>query len=205
MLAKRTAVVVMVSAIALIGAGCGGDDDSSDATGAVSTPNAAAGTPTTTEETTVPASSAPLEIEACDVLTKDEIEDLATVAGVTAIQFTEQQPGSVSVPGRLTCKHVFKVVEVEGSGRSEIDAVVDTIISTERGGSEYDRLSQFGGAAAEVSGIGDKAVWLEDNGELLVLVGDRLVRIQPGMPGIMEETNRPVAEAVGKIVAERVS
>jgi hypothetical protein len=46
---------------------------------------------------------------------------------------------------------------------------------------------------------------MEDNAELLVLFGDRLIRIQPGMPGIMEETNRPVAEEVGKIVAERVS
>ena len=130
-------------------------------------------------------------------------ESKASVANVTSFKVTRQKPSEPNSRGAVSCD-VFTVTKEEPGGSSEISAVVDIEVLPSGAADEYDRLLQSTSDAEEVSGLGDKAFWSPSDTEMVILAGSRLVKIDVGMPGILEGTDRPVADAIAPIVVGRL-
>jgi hypothetical protein len=202
---RITTVAVLVL---LVGAACGGGGSSTDAADDDTGDGGAKSSETTTtadedEETTTTAAAKPVrtDIKPCELLTADELEAQASVAKVASFEVTSQEATGPDGRGAFRCNHYFNVKD-EGS---EITATLAVEIRPKDAASEYRKLHDFGERdRQDVANLGDKAFYDVENGSITILDDDLVVIIDPGMPGVMEETNRPVAEAVAPIVLGRL-
>jgi hypothetical protein len=113
---------------------------------------------------------------------------------------TSQEPKGPDSRGVVSCNSFFTVIDESEGTRSEITAAVNLEIWTKNAGSQYDLMSSASADEVDVANLGDRAFWAEENAWLVVLDGPLLVKIDVGMPGIIKETNRPVADAIAPIV-----
>jgi hypothetical protein len=199
---RRAVLQVLLALLVALAIGaCGGDGDDGGSSSDVSP-----ATTTTTEEepsTTTTTAAARTDIKPCELLTKDELEAQASVAGVEKFEFdrSEQAAANHVMAGAFRCTHYFNVLDVG----SEITATLMLEVRTKDAAGEYKKLREFGSRERlDVTGLGDKAFYDVENGSITILAKGVVLIVDPGMPGIIEETNRPVAEAVAEIVLTRL-
>jgi hypothetical protein len=203
---RRHAAVVLLVVTLLLGAcgGGGGDDDGGSSTSDVAGDATTTTAPSDDEAaTTSSTTAARTDIKPCELLTKDELEAQASVANVQAFEEERQEQAAANLvrAGAFRCTHYFNVLD-DGS---EITATLAIEVRTADAAGEYKKLHDFGDRdRQDVAGLGDKAFFDVENGSITVLAKGVVLIVDPGMPGVIEETNRPVAEAVAKIVPTRL-
>lgn len=196
--------VVLPLVLGLGGAACGGDgDDDEDVSTGQATGTTAPRDATTTEDededeaTTTTAGAARTDIDPCALLSEAELEAQSGAAGVDAFEVTKQEAKPPDSRGVFRCDTYFNVID----GSSTITATAAVEVRTKDAAGEYKKLREFGSTEREdVSGLGDKAFWAVEATRLTILDDDLVVIVDVGMPGVIAETNRPVAEALAPIV-----
>src|SRR5262245_55473368 len=185
----RASQLVAAVAVALLAAACGGG------AGASNGPGATTGAAATTAVGATPRAGTPGGAAtgsgdggatlkaACDLLTDDEIKT------ITGYDVSEKAP-DVSIGYENNCQWEFK------------DAAWEISLGVLGSGGEdaYGRMVQVNSGGDEISGIGDKAIRLENAGNPIALVGDRLVDLQMtgyGTKGFDEKLLQKVVEKVG--------
>ena len=200
---RRALGVALVGVGCLLGA-CGGGDDTGSSTEvepAVTTTTTADAKETTT--TTAAATEARTDIKPCELLTSDELVAQSSVAGVEKFEYdkAEQAAANLVRAGAFRCTHYFRVID-DGS---EITATLMLEVRSKDAAGEYKKLREFGSRERQdVAGLGDKAFYDVENGSISILAKGVVLIVDPGMPGVIKETNRPVAEAVAPIVLGRL-
>lgn len=79
-------------------------------------------------------------------------------------------------------------------------------VRTKDAAGEYRKLHDFNSAREreDITNLGDKAFFDVENGSITVLAKGVILIVDPGMPGVIKETNRPVADAIAPIVLARL-
>ncbi len=138
----------------------------------------------------------------CSLLSEAQLASLGRTHLRTGFAVDGQQEGTGN-PGSRVCQYRIEVMNDTKATRG-VDGGVELYAYTKNSQKALAFFRSLSSDEEEITGMGDAAWWSARNQRLLIIKGDILLMVHFQVPAEYHDRDRPLAVAVGQLVADQV-